>query len=202
MTRFNQLLSSPPDAKYILINRFITLALSVTPLALFASSLDTYINHVVPTSPLASPHNTLIVINTLALIACALSSLWTTFHLALLARRMRQTYLWINANAATAGFNNHDSSPLIHPLWEIIVDSKCWAFLVVMTVLTAIEANNWRSGQVEYGSEGMKQVDLRACPTFASTPAEMMDYWCGHAWNKVYNATNIGMEFMAVTAYA
>lgn len=202
MARFNQLFSSYPNATYILVNRFITLALSITPLALFASSLDTYNNHVAPTSPLAPPHNSLIVINSLALTVCTLSTLWTTFHLALLARRMRQTNLRINAGAATAGVNNHDQSPLIHPIWEIIVDLKCWAFLVVMSVLTGIEANNWRRGQVAYGSEGTKQVDLGACPTSGSTPGAMDDYWCGHAWNQVYNSTNIGMEFMAVAAYA
>lgn len=200
MVRFNQLFSSPPDACYILVNRFVTLVLSITPLALFASSLDTYKKHVVPTSPLASPHNSLIVINALALVICILSVLWTTFHLALLARRMRQTYLRINADAATAGANSHDQSPLIDPLWEVIVDFKCWAFLVVMSVLTGVEANNWKRGQVEYGSEGKKQVNLGACPTFSSTPGKL-DYWCGHAWNKVSNSTNNGMEFVAVAAY-
>ena len=69
-----------------------------------------------------------------------------------------------------------------------------------MAVLTGQEASKWKAGKVPYGSEGTRQVDLGACPTFDPATG-MLDYWCEQAWNDVVNLSNSGTSILGTLAY-
>ncbi len=67
-------------------------------------------------------------------------------------------------------------------------------------MLTGVKVTKWKNGQVDYGSEGIRQVDLGACPTFDPATGKL-DYWCEQAWNRVVNLSNSGTSILGTLAY-
>ena len=67
-------------------------------------------------------------------------------------------------------------------------------------VLTGVKVNRWKTGNLDYGSEGTRQVDLHACPTFDPATGKL-DYWCGQPWSHVVSLTNSGTSILGTLAY-
>ena len=195
MARYSSLLASVPDGYGIVFNRLIILALSTATLAVYAATYSIYNARVASTGGLAPSHNSPLTANGLSLVPAAISIVWSVTHLSLLARRLVRSH-----RRNSSPHEGTDSRAVVHPIWPLLADCTCFVLFVVAAVLTGVKVTKWRNGKVEYGSEGTRQVDLHACPTFDPATGKL-DYWCGQAWNQVVNLTNSGTSIMGTLAY-
>jgi hypothetical protein len=203
MANLSYLFHSPPRASGILVCRLIILALSTTAFALFATTLNIYNTRITPTDSLAPLNDHLLITNAVPIIPLTISIVWSIIQLTLLARRILRTYRRNSGGLATVSEEEEardGKRALVHPGWEVGVDCVCGVLLVVMTVLTGAEVAKWKTGKLDDGSGGTRQVDLGACPSF-DLATGMLDYWCEHAWKRLVNLTNDGMDIMGPTAY-
>ena len=197
------LLSSVPDGHGILFNRLILLALSIAALAVDASTYSIYGTRIASTDAHTPSNNSLLVVNGVSLIPSTISIIWSVTHLSLLARRLLHVHRQNRRHPTTAdqGGEGWDlRKAVIHPVWLIVADCHCFALFLVMAVLTGIQVTKWKNGQVDYGSQGTRQVDLGACPTFDPATGKL-DYWCEPAWNQVVNLSNSGTSILGTLAY-
>jgi len=216
MSKPASLLSSVPDAYGILLIRPILLTLSIAALVVYGVTLRIYHTSIAPTSALAPPHDSpLLTINVVILIPSAISTIWSITHLSLLAHRLLHTYRWRSNSRGLAPAADDDeggreasrdgasSKAVVHPGWVLLADSVCWAFFLVMAVLTGQEVAKWKKGQVTvYGSEGSttRQANLGACPTLDSATGRI-DYWCESPWNDVVSLSSSGNGILGTLAY-
>ena len=203
MAKAESLLYSVPDAHGILFTRPILLTLSVAALAVYAATLSIYNTRIASTGALAPSHDSPLIVNGVTLIPSTISTVWSITHLFLLARRLLHAHRQNSRGLATAheGREPWDGRrPVVNPGWLLVVDGVCWVFFLVTAILTGVEANKWKAGKVDYGSEGTRQVDLGACPTFDPTTG-MLDYWCEQAWNEVVSLSNSGTGLLGTLAY-
>lgn len=197
------LLASVPDGHGILFNRLVLLALSIAALAVDAATYTIYNTRITSTGALTPSNDSLLIVNGVSLIPSTISIIWSVTHLFLLARRMLHAHRRNNRRITTADQQRGGSDlrkTVVHPAWLLVVDSHCFAFFVVAAVLTGVKVTKWKNGQVDYGSEGIRQVDLGACPTFDPTTGKL-DYWCEQAWNQVVNLSNSGTSILGTLAY-
>ena len=200
------LLYTVPDAHGILIVRLTLLVLSIAAVVVGAITLSTYDSRVASTGALTPSGHYPLVVNAVSLIPSAISIVWSITHLSLLARRLLQTHHRNQAGLTTPGkereaFAADRSTAVVHPGWVLATDTACWVFFLVVSVLTGIQAANWKSGQVYYGSEGTRQVDLTACPTFDQTTSGVLDYWCEQAWGEVVDLTTSSTSILGTLTY-
>ena len=195
MARSTSLLASVPDGYGILFNRLILLALSIAALAVYAATYSLYNARIASTGGHAPSHNTILTANGLSLVPSAISIVCSVTHLSLLGRRLVRA-----RRRSSRPHEMTDTRAVIHPIWLLLADCTCFTLFVVAAVLTGVKATKWKNGKVDYGSEGTRQVDLHACPTFDPV-TEKLDYWCEQAWNQVVNLTNSGTSIMGTLAY-
>ena len=196
------LLASVPDSHGILFNRFVLLALSVAALAVYAATYTIYNTRIASTGAFTPSPDSVLIVNGIALIPSTISIIWSVIHLSLLARRLLHAHRR-NSRPITAEQSSKESGyrkAVIHPAWLLIADFHCFAFFVVVAVLTGVKVTKWKNGQVEYGSEGVRQVDLGACPTFDPATGKL-EYWCEQAWNRVVDLSNSGTSVLGTLAY-
>ena len=195
------LLASVPDGHGILFNRLVLLALSVAALAVYATTYTIYNARIASTGAFAPSPDSLLIVNGVSLIPSTISIIWSVIHLSLLAHRLLHAHRR-NSRPTTAEQGTQGSGfrkAVVHPAWLLVADSHCFAFFLVAAVLTGVKVTKWRNGQVEYGSEGVRQVDLGACPTFHPTTGKL-DYWCEQAWNRVVDLSNSGTSILGTLA--
>lgn len=195
MARSTSLLASIPDGYGIVFNRLVLLALSIAALAVYAATYSTYNARIASTGGFAPSHNSPLTANGLSLVPSAISIIWSVTHLSLLARRLVRSH----------HRNNHphegtESRAVVHPIWPLLADCTCFALFLVAAVLTGVKVAKWKTGKVDYESQGTRQVDLQACPTFDPAIGKL-DYWCGQAWNRVVGLTNSGTSILGTLAY-
>lgn len=195
MARSTSLLASVPDGYGILFNRLIVLALSVAALAVYAATYTLYNARIESTGGHAPSHNTVLTANGLSLVPSAISIVCSIIHLSFLGCRLVRAH---RRNGRP--HEETDSRAVVHPIWLLLADFTCFALFVVAAVLTGVKSTKWKNGKVDYGSEGTRQVDLHACPTFDPVTGKL-DYWCEPAWNQVVNLTNSGTSIMGTLAY-
>ena len=197
------LLASVPDGHGILFNRLVLLALSVAALAVYATTYTIYNTRIASTGAFTPSANSLLIVNGVSLIPSTISIIWSVIHLCLLARRLLHAHRRNSRHPTTADQGREGSGfrkAVIHPAWLLVADSHCFALFLVAAVLTGLKVTKWRNGQVEYGSEGIRQVDLGACPTFDPATGKL-DYWCEQAWGRVVNLSNSGTSILGTLAY-
>ena len=197
------LLSSVPDGHGILFNRLILLALSIAALAVDASTYSIYNTRIASTGAHTPSNDSLLVVNGVSLIPSTMSIIWSVTHLLFLARRLLHAHRRNRRHLTPAdqgGEGGNLRKAVIHPVWLIVADCHCFALFLVMAVLTGIQVTKWKNGQVDYGSEGTRQVNLGACPTFELATGKL-DYWCEPAWNQVVNLSNSGTSILGTLAY-
>ena len=195
MAKSTSLLASVPDGYGIVFNRLIILALSTATLAVYAATYSIFNARIASTGGLAPSHSSPLTANGLSLVPSAISIVWSVTHLSLLARRLVRSH-----RRNSRSHEGTDSKAVVHPIWPLLADCTCFVLFVVAAVLTGVKVTKWRNGRVDYGSEGTRQVDLHACPTFDPATGKL-DYWCGQAWNQVVNLTNSGTSIMGTLAY-
>lgn len=195
MARAGSLLASVPDGYGIVFNRLIILVLSTAALAVYAATYSIYKARIASTGAFAPSQNSPLTANGLSLVPSAISIVWSVTHLSLLARR-----LFRSRRRNSRPHEGTDSRAVVHPIWPLLADCTCFVLFLVAAVLTGIKVSKWRNGKVDYGSEGTRQVDLHACPTFDPVTGKL-DYWCEQAWNQVVNLTNSGTSIMGTLAY-
>ena len=195
MARSASLLASVPDGYGIIFNRLLVLALSSAALAVFAATYSIYNGRIASTGGIAPSHNSPLTANGLALVPSAISIAWSVIHLSFLARRLVRAH-----RRNSRPHEETDARAVVHPIWLLLSDCTCFVLFVVAAVLTGVKVTKWKTGKVEYGSEGTRQVDLHACPTFDPATGKL-DYWCEQAWNQVVNLTNSGTSILGTLAY-
>ena len=197
------LLASVPNGHGILFNRLILLALSIAALTVYATTYSIYHNRIESTGAFAPSRDSLLIVNGVSLLPSTISIVWSLIHLSILGRRLLQAHRQNSRHLTTAdeGRAAWDlRRAVIHPVWSLIADGHCFALFVVAAVLTGVKVTEWKNGKVDYGSEGMRQVNLGACPTFDPATGKL-DYWCEQAWNEVVNLSNSGTSILGTLAY-
>ena len=197
------LLCSVHDGHGILFNRLILLALSIAALAVDASTYSIYNTRIASTGALTPSDDSLLIVNGVSLIPSTISIIWSITHLSLFARRLLHVHRRNRRHLTTTdqGGERWDlRKAVIHPVWLIVADCHCFALFLVMAVLTGIKVTKWKNGEVDHGSEGTKQVNLGACPTFDPATGKL-DYWCEPAWNQVVNLSNSATSILGTLAY-
>lgn len=195
MARSAPLLTSVPDGYGIIFNRLIVLALSTAALAVYATTYSIYNARIASIGGLAPSHNSPLTANGLSLVPSAISIVWSVIHLSLLARRLVRVH-----RRNSRPHEETDSRAVVHPIWPLLADCTCFSLFLVAAVLTGVKVTKWKTGKVVYGSEGTRQVDLHACPTFDPATGKL-DYWCEQAWNEVVNLSNSGTSILGTLAY-
>ena len=197
------LLASVPKSHSILFNRLVLLALSIAALAVYATTYSIYNTRIASTGAFAPSQDSLLIVNGVSLIPSTISIIWSVTHLSLLARRLLHAHRRNHRHLTTAdeGTEARDlRRAVVHPAWLVVADGHCFALFVVAAVLTGVKVTEWKNGKVDYGSEGIRQIDLGACPTFDPATGKL-DYWCEHAWNEVVNLSNSGTSILGTLAY-
>ena len=197
------LLSSIPDGRGILFNRLIILALSTAALAVYAATYSIYNARVASAGALTPSLDSLLIANGVSLIPSAISIVWSVTHLSLLARRLLHAYRRSCHHLATTEQGRETLGlrrAVVHPAWLLVADGHCFVLFLVVTVLTGLKVTKWKTGKVDYGSEGMRQVNLGACPTLDSATGKL-DYWCEQSWDQVVNLSNSGTSILGTLTY-
>ena len=196
------LLASVPNGHGILFNRLVLLALSIAALAVCARTYSIYNTRIESTGAFAPSDDSLLIVNGVSLIPSTISIIWSVTHLSLLARRLLHAHHRNNRHLTTAeGREARDlRRAVVQPAWLLVTDGHCFALFLVAAVLTGLKAAKWKNGKLDYGSQGTRQVDLGACPTFDPATGKL-DYWCEQAWNEVVNLTNSGTSILGTLAY-
>ena len=194
MARSASHLASVRDGYGIIFNRLILLALSTAALAVYAATYSIYNTRIASAGGFAPSHSPLTA-NGLSLVPSAISIVWSVIHLSLLARRLVRSHHQNNQP-----HEGTDSKAVVHPIWPLLADCTCFALFLVAAVLTGVKVNRWKTGKLDYASEGIRQVDLHACPTFDPATGKL-DYWCGQPWSHIVSLTNSGTSILGTLAY-
>ena len=204
MANIASLCSRPPHAPRIFLDCLLTLSLSLTCIALFATSVSLYNTKISPNDGLAPLNHTLLITNSVPIVPLTISLLWSITQLSLLTRRVLHNYRKNSTGIATVGdtiAEEHDRKRrLVHPGWEVAIDLVCWVLMAVACGFVGTEIAKWKSGDMDDSIGNTKKINLKACPIIDPATGQL-EYYCSHSWKRLVDLTMDGLNVMATNAY-
>jgi hypothetical protein len=172
-----------PNHIHTSLLRGLAITFSTISLALFATTLSVYNDHIAPVDGRAPLNDTLLAINAVPIVPLTLSIIWcSTLLLALCFRTPARQNAADCSIGGTAMPESQLKRPLVSLKLEGAIDSVLWVVMVVTLGFTAAEVANWR-GDME-GFVGVGKVRLSGCPSVSSTTGTL-EWYCTAAWKRL-----------------